>query len=86
MFYIVEIADLQLVGRFGSMKGKGLFGFVVHNGHGKLLILAGRGSYAARFLLKYSILRILPEPVFSHIAMCAIYGLFCGILHLRYLG
>ena len=79
MFYIVEIADLQLVGRFGSMKGKGLFGFVVHNGHGKLLILAGGGSCAARFLLKYSILRILPEPVLSHISMYAVYGLFCDI-------
>jgi hypothetical protein len=37
-------------------------------------------------LLKYSIFRILPEPVFSHIAMYAIYGLFCDILLFFFIG
>ena len=48
VLYIIEIADLQLVGCFGGMQGKGFSFFVVHNGHSKLLLLLGRGSFAAR--------------------------------------
>ena len=41
VLYIVEIPDLQLIGRPGGMEGKGLFVFVIHNCHGELLFLDG---------------------------------------------
>lgn len=46
MLYIVEIADLQLIGRFGSMKREGLFALVIYNGHGELLSITGERIHA----------------------------------------
>jgi hypothetical protein len=37
MVYIVEIADLELIGGLCGVKGKGLFFLIVDNGHDYLL-------------------------------------------------